>query len=311
MGYQYGEREFELLEKVNQKLAEDPTLSQKKLAKLMGMADATLSQIRKGGYKADPSKMFNIIENYFSVKEKAKLTYSEIGYAQTSISAEIYNIIRVCQVKGGLAIACGAAGIGKTKAAQQFVKEHRTNSALITVNPCISSIKSLLKVIAVKVGATIKKTRDELWLSITESLTDGMVLIFDEAQHLPPTTIEVLRSFSDYFADNGQTLGICFVGNPETVDRYSSKRAEFAQIANRTKQKKIYTQEEIKRDDIIKLFPILAEEQKEKEIELLWRVAKTPQALRGAINLFSNAYDNEDYSYEGLIAMMKFMEMQI
>jgi len=51
--------------------------------------------------------------------------------------------------------------------------------------------------------------------------------------------------------------------------------------------------------------------QKEKEIELLWRVAQTPQALRGAINLFSNAYDNEDYSYEGLIAMMKFMEMQI
>ena len=82
-------------------------------------------------------------------------------------------------------------------------------------------------------------------------------MIFDEAQHLPPTTIEVLRSFSDYFADNGQTLGICFVGNPETVDRYSSKRAEFAQIANRTKQKKIYTQEEIKRDDIVKLFPYI------------------------------------------------------
>ena len=71
----------------------------------------------------------------------------------------------------------------------------------------------------------------------------------------------------------------------------SSKRAEFAQIANRTKQKKIYTQEEIKRDDIVKLFPILEAEQKEKEIELLWRVAQTPQALRGAINLFSNAYD--------------------
>ena len=101
------------------------------------------------------------------------------------------------------------------------------------------------------------------------------------------------------------------MGNPETVDRYSIKRAEFAQIANRTKQKKIYTQEEIKRDDIVKLFPILEAEQKEKEIELLWRVAQTPQALRGAINLFSNAYDNEDYSYEGLIAMMKFMEMQI
>ena len=78
-----------------------------------------------------------------------------------------------------------------------------------------------------------------------------------------------------------------------------------------TAVKGLNTQEEIKRDDIVKLFPILEAEQKEKEIELLWRVAQTPQALRGAINLFSNAYDNEDYSYEGLIAMMKFMEMQI
>ena len=310
MEYKYSDHELELLAKVDE-LQKEKKWSQKKTAETIGITDGTLSQLRNGKYNANPQKIFDIIESYFGVKEAAKLTYSEVGYAQTSISSEIYNIIRVCQVKGGLAIACGAAGIGKTKAAQQFVKEHKTNSVLITVNPCISSIKSLLKVVAGKVGATIKKTRDELWISIIESLSDGMILIFDEAQHLPPTTIEVLRSFSDYFADNGQTLGICFVGNPETVDRYSSKRAEFAQIANRTKQKKIYTQEEIKRDDIVKLFPILEAEQKEKEIELLWRVAQTPQALRGAINLFSNAYDNEDYSYEGLIAMMKFMEMQI
>lgn len=100
MEYKYGEREFELLKKIDQKLAEDRTLSQKKLAKLIGVHDGTLSQIRRGEYKANPSKIFDIIENYFSVKEKAKLTYSEIGYAQTSISSEIYNIIRVCQVKG-------------------------------------------------------------------------------------------------------------------------------------------------------------------------------------------------------------------
>ena len=52
-------------------------------------------------------------------------------------------------------------------------------------------------------------------------------------------------------------LGYVLWENPETVDRYSSKRAEFAQIANRTKQKKIYTQEEIKRDDIVQLIWLL------------------------------------------------------
>jgi len=306
----YNERQLELLSKVD-KLQQDRKLSQKKLSLLLGISNGTISQIRNRKYPADPQKIFDILEGYFDTKEEAKLTYSEINYAETSISTEIYDIIRVCQVKGGLAVACGAAGIGKTKAAQQFVKEHPTNSVLITVNPCLTAIKSLLKLIASKIGASAEKTRDELWLSIADTLTDGMVLIFDEAQHLPPKTIEVLRSFSDYFNDNNQTLGICFVGNLETVGKYSGKKAEFAQITNRTKQKKVYTQEEIERDDIIKLFPILEAEHKEEEIDLLWNVAKTPQALRGAINLFSNAYDNENYSYQGLIAMMKYMDMQI
>lgn len=108
-------------------------------------------------------------------------------------------------------------------------------------------------------------------LSCVQKLKDGMVLIFDEAQHLNLKTIEVLRSFSDYFADRSQ----------------------------------------IQRSDIEKLFPILVQENKELELDFLLQTARTPQALRGAINLFSNAYDNEDYSYAGLVAMAKFMSLEV
>ena len=306
----YTPHQLELLNKLDE-LQKSRGLSQTKLSELIGISGSTISQLRNKKYPADPQQLFSILENYFGVKESAKLTYSEIEYADTSISSEVYDIIRICQVKGGLAVACGDAGIGKTKAARKFIKDHATNSILITVNHCIASIQPLLEVLADRVGAGTEKTRDKLWISIAGKLTDGMVLIFDEAQHLPYTTIEVLRSFSDYFNDKGQTLGICFIGNTDTVVRLGSKRAEFAQISNRTKQRKIYTKDAIKRDDIIKLFPILEAEHKDKEIDLLWKIAKTPQALRGAINLFSNAYDNEDYSYKGLIAMMKFMDMQI
>ncbi|MCM1227885.1 MAG: AAA family ATPase [Clostridium sp.] len=201
--------------------------------------------------------------------------------------------------------------MGKTKAARQFLKDNPTNSVLITVNPCNSAIKPLLENIADKIGAGNERTIDKLWISIANKLSDGMVLIFDEAQHLSYKAIEALRSFSDYFADQDETLGICFIGNTDTVGRLGSKRAEFAQIANRTKQRKIYSKDTITRNDIIKLFPILKSENKDKEIDLLWRVAKTPQAIRGVINVFSNAYDNGNYSYEGIIAMMKFMDIAI
>ena len=46
------------------------------------------------------------------------------------------------------------------------------------------------------------------------------------------------------------------------------------------------------------------------EIDFLLQIARTPQALRGAINLFSNAYDNENYTYAGLVAMAKLMGLQ-
>ena len=150
-----------------------------------------------------------------------------------------------------------------------------------------------------------------MWLNIINKLADGMVLIFDEAQHLPIKTIETLRSFSDYFRDRGQTLGIMFIGNNETVRRLgSNKKAEFAQISNRTKQTRVCTVKKIKRDDIMLLFPILADNHMDAEIDFLWQIAQTQQAIRGAVNLFSNAYDNGKYDLRGLVAMAKFGQMQ-
>ena len=298
----YTPEQQELLEKVED-LKREKGISQNEVGKLLGISSTALSQIKSGKYPADPQRIFEAISNYFGVKEKTKLTYTEVKYAPTSISTNVYNIISICQVKGGLAVVGGDAGIGKTKAAQKFVEDHPTNSILITVNQCFSS----MKIIAERIGIPIARSRDELWLAIVKKLSDGMILIFDEAQHLPLKCIEVLRSISDYFNDKGQTLGICFIGNLDTITGIGSKKAEFAQIANRTKQHRIFFASKIQRDDIKMLFPILEAEHKEAEIDFLYSIAKTPDALRGVINIFSNAYDNNNYSYEGLVAMAKFM----
>lgn len=305
----YNTEQMELLARVDA-LAKE-TGSQNKACGLLGISAAVISSIKNEKYKGDVNGVFVKLAEYFGLKSEASATYSEIRYAPTYISSQVYDIIRICQVKGGLAVACGDAGIGKTKAARKYIEDHPTNSVLITINPCLTSIKSVLKLIADRVGASPERSRDELWYAIANKLSDGMVVIIDEAQHLTLKTIEVLRSFADYFADRGQTLGICFIGNLETINRMGSKKADFAQISNRTKQKTVYTTKQIQRQDIIKLFPLLEQEHKNAEIDLLWKVAQTPQAVRGAINLFSNAYDNENYSYSGLMAMAKHMDMAV
>lgn len=300
-----------VLEKV-EALKEDQKLSQEKVGKLVGVSGAIISQLRNGKYPGDVEKQVKTLEEYFSIKSEYEDTYKELDYVRTSISGKAYDVIKLCHIKGGLAIFAGDAGIGKTKAAKKYAADNPTNSLYIALNPTFTSVKSLLKLLSQKLGARPERLVDDMWLAIRERLPDGMVLIFDEAQHLPYKTIETLRSFSDSFAEDGQTLGICFIGNTETVRRLGVKqKAEFAQISNRTKQKIIYSARNIKREDISMLFPLLAQQGMNAEIDFLWGVSRTHQALRGAVNLFSNAYDNNDYTLSGLAKMAKHMEIDL
>lgn len=283
--------------------------SANKAAAKIGIPASTVSMLRNGSYKGDSEKQLRRLMDYFELKEEAEAVYTEVEYADTYISKRVYDAIRLCQVKGGLAAACGDAGIGKTKAAHKFVRDNPGKSVYISVNPCVTSIKSVLKMIAAQIGATIEKSQYDLWFSIVNKLSDGTVVIVDEAQHLTIKSIEVLRSFSDYFAGRGQTLGVIFIGNTETINRMGHKKAEFAQIANRTKMMITHSTQDIRKDDLLLLFPLL--EGREMEIEFLLGIAQSPQALRGAINLFGNAYDNGNYSYNGLVSMAKAMKLAV
>ncbi len=307
----YTDEQQRIIDRLNEFIGEQP--SQNEAAKLLGISAPILTNLRKGTYTGTVDKFMNKLAAYFNIKADLGSTYREIEYAHTSISKKVYDTIRICHVKGGLAVYAGDAGIGKTKAAQKYVGDNPDSAVYLSVNPCLTSIKSTLKLLANKIGASSASTLDELWINIVGKLSDGMVLIFDEAQHLPIKTIETLRSFSDYFRDSGQTLGIIFIGNHETARRLgTNKKADFAQIRNRTKQTRVCTVKQIKREDICLLFPLLADRHMEAEIEFLWRISQTQQALRGAVNLFSNAYDNnKQYDFKGLVSMAKFMELDL
>ncbi len=305
------EQRQEIMRKLNL-LAKSKGISINKTGELTGVSSSVISSLKNGKYKGNADKYYEILDNYLSTVELADDRASAgvtADYVPTSISQNVYAIIKNCQLKGGLAIACGDAGVGKTKAVQKFVSDNPNLAIAITVNPCVKGLKSVLKVLADRLGVSAKSI-DELWFAIATKLRDKMVLIFDESQHLPIKTIESLRAFSDYFADKGQTLGVVFVGNMETACNLAgNKRADFAQIMNRTKQNKQYYTRQITKKDIELLCPDIKDD--ERSVEFILAVARSRQALRGACNLYSNALDNENVTYEGLVAMAKEMEMSI
>lgn len=296
------------LEQIKQ-LQYSENLSAAAVCKKIGISDSSYSAIKSGTYNGDVDKQMKKVIEYFETKQAAAEIYVGTDYKDTSISSNVYKIIRNCQLQGGLAIACGDAGIGKTQACRQYYREHGTNCIYITVNPCIKSSKSVLELIGSKLNVSSGSV-SRLWLEISSKLSDGMVIIVDEAQHLTRNAIDTLRSLCDSFDENGQTLGVCFVGNETTVSRLGGKqKAEFAQIRNRTKNTRFYSVKQIKKSDIEMLFPDIRADA--AAVEFLLRIAQSPQAIRGAVNLYSNALDNGNVTAKGLSAIAKYMDMAV
>ena len=280
--------------------------SQRIAADNIGYSTATISTYLKGTYSGDVDKLEKRLAEIFANLEAEKEvcnTLASGGYVATSISQSVYNTIRLCHLKGGIAIECGDAGIGKTMACKKYKEDYPNTAIYIMVNPCISSVTGLLKYICLQLNLQTGR-KDDMWLRIANRLKgERKVLILDEAQHLPVKTIETVRSFFDAYPE----IGVCMVGNEDTYTNLHSGRAAFAQIISRTKMKTIRHTSEILPQDIELLYPALSG--KKKEIELMLKIAQSEQGIRGTQNLYSNAIDNQDISYAGLIAMAKAMEI--
>lgn len=276
---------------------------QRKAAAAIGYSEATISNYRNSKYIGDVAKLESRLRELLGNADAAAELATPDTYVPTSISRGVYETIRLCHLKGGLAIECGDAGIGKTRAAQKYAEDYPNSSIYITVNPCLVTIAAFLKLLCRRLKIPTGR-KDDMWMEAESHLHGGRkVLIIDEAQHLPIKTIEAIRAFYD----SNPELGIIMIGNAETVTHGgAATRESFAQIRNRTKLTEIRRTTQITREDISMLFPALVGE---KEIDLLHVIAQSEQAVRGAANLYSNAMDNDDISYAGLTAMARVMKI--
>ena len=286
--------------------------SANKAAARIGISSAAISAIKNGTYAGNVKNQIDKLIDYFATKSEEAEVYHEPEYVPTSISTKVYETIRSCKIKGGFSIITGHAGIGKTKAIQEFHRQNPNDSIVITINPCCKSIKAVLKLLANELGAQISSSADDLWLNVCNKLHDGMVIIIDEGQLLTFHGMETVRSFSDYFADRGQTLGVALVGNNGIRERIEGKTKDsYRQINNRTWQRPYFETRDVQYHDIEQLFPILTAEGATKELTFLHKIAQSPEGIRGAVRLFGNAYDAESYDLHGLAEMAKFMRIDL
>ena len=307
----------ELQEKLENYLKNEG-LSQAKAAPIIGVSAAVLSQYRRSIYeKGDISEVEKKLEEFFRIKEeqaenvkKAEPFKASQGYVETSISESAYKLIRDCQLEKGIVVIDGDAGIGKTKAAAKFLQDNPATAVYIKASPSASSVRSLLKMIAKALKMPENQRTEDLSLSIQEKLRNtDKVLIIDEAQNLKFLALEEIRAWVDEDPFTGKPgIGIVLIGNDEVYNKMLGKQeAIFSQQFNRTRLHGRYRTVDVKKEDVSKLFPVLEERNMQQELNYLYNISHSKWGIRGMVNVFNNAVNNEDISLGGLQKMANTM----
>lgn len=271
--------------------------SAEKAAKALGVSKSTISYIRSCKYKGDVENFFTEFASYLKLKqEKRSRPYKGTGYVPTSVSEYMYQVIRSVHIAGECEIITGDTGVGKSRTVTKYVSDYPENTIVVKASYAESSIVGVLKAIAAQLGINDLNRLYDLNSAVLSRLHDGMLIIIDEAQHLKFPAIDHLRSLSDIFTDRGETMGVCFVGNPSFMRHFDDKKLPVTgQVFNRANLRPYIKASDIKIGDIKLLFPELSSEKNAAEIKFLYAVAQTNgECIRRAINFYRSAYNMDD-----------------
>lgn len=296
-------------------------LSQAKAAPIIGVSMTVLSQYRNGNYKGNIKEVekkldefLNTVDEQVEQKRKATPYKPAEDYVETQTSQNIQAMIQYAQVNGGIVIAHGDAGIGKTKAAQKYVVENPHLAVYLEMSPITGTLGNMLKLLA----RTLKvpETRNKLdMITIIREKLEGTnkVIIIDEAQHLKLSALEQIRTLADPNSITGKKgVGIVLIGNTEVYTKMRGKQeARFAQLFSRIKMNRYFSTNDATLDDIQKLFPALSTTANKKELAFLHGIARSKWGVRGAVNIYDGAINNEDVSFDGLYGMARMLGIEV
>lgn len=311
------------LQKQLEEYLKETGLSQSKAAPVIGISQAVLSLYRRSMYeKGDISVVEDKLREFFAIQNEKKdnvkkaeeYQVQQTNYIPTSISEKAYKMLRYCQLNKGIVVIDGDAGIGKTKAAGKFVHDNPTTTIYIKASPSTGTVRALLKMIARALRMSENIRTDELSCNIQEKLLQtDIILIIDEAQNLKFTALEEIRNWVDEDVFTGKPgIGIALIGNVEVYNRMLGRQeAIFAQQFNRSRLHGRYHTTDVLKEDITKLFPILLEKNMKQEVNYLYRIACSKWGIRGMVNVFNNAVNAEDISFESLQMMANTMGIRL
>ncbi|HDV5607873.1 TPA: AAA family ATPase [Vibrio cholerae] len=257
-------------------LIEAKAVTGAQIAKEISVSPATLSQIMKGTYAADPSNVIDKLEKWLRMREQRQSTPNvNPGFVMTETAKQIMADLTYAQITESFAVIFGASGVGKTETAREYQRSNN-NVWMITASPSRASLTECLYEIAMELGLDqAPRRKGPLSRVIRQRLlnSEGLVII-DESDHLDYPTLEELRILQE---ETG--IGMALLGNNKVYTQLTGGRRneDFARLFSRIAKKRgIHKAKKSDVKAIAQAWNVMGEE----EQALMQQVSERPGALR-------------------------------
>ena len=170
---------------------EQTKISQSKVAPLVGVSTATISQYLKGEYQGDVAgvdkKVAEMLERQ---ADKAKDVKAD--FVETPTARDIFDVCAMAHTMSDINLIIGEAGLGKTVTLKQYAKTV-DNVILVEVEPTFSP-KVLLVELCNRLGIVPSRNNHDNVTNIVDKLKGSdKLIIIDEAELLALKSLEIMR----------------------------------------------------------------------------------------------------------------------
>lgn len=228
----------EILIKNLAKFSEKSGMSYTQIARAMGIGGSTLSEWRKGAYTGDVENICVRVEDFLN-RHKNEIRRIDFS-VETSIKKRVYYVINTIQKYVSSNVAnrllesakigyiFGRAGLGKTHAIREYIKEYKGRGILVTAESGITAV-GLIKRIARELklddsgNAETVKTRIRDAIKFSET-----IIIIDEGEHLKPSVIDLVRSIADQTG-----VGVVIAGTESLKSLIFSQKKQYEYLYSR------------------------------------------------------------------------------
>lgn len=201
--------------------------TQTQVAKALGKSVAVINQYLKGTYAGRTDDVDEAVKRLLE-RHKDKFVERQFNatFVMTFAARRCQDVVHFAHVEGDINVITGAAGLGKTQALKDYVRQN-PDVVMIEVEPSFSP-KILLKTLCQKIGVNDNGLNHELFDRIKDKLCVGRLLIIDEAELLSTKSLEYLRRIHDLTG-----CGIVLAGMPRLIVNLKGKYGELAQLYSR------------------------------------------------------------------------------